>query len=187
MRWSALILVMSACQPFPERPDPMGFPSASDDTDAPPIANNCDTLDAPFESSWAGSVSGTMSGFGSFEVRAADELTSIFLRGCGVDGEDRSISINLYGPERAPEGTFPFVREASFEEASFMFSDAGPDDPTNCSDQPEGELVIESSTFSRITGTFSLEVGCRNAEIFPDLPKPAVFTGSFEARNYGRE
>lgn len=185
------VLCLQACQARPDRPDPLDFPSALDDTAALPVANDCTTLAFPFEVNATGYVANAYDGVASYEYKSIpDERTSVVMRACGRQPLPVIMTLNYYGSGRVRKGTYDVSRLAK-EDGEFEFAFVNEDLSlaTNCSDDPQGSVTITKSNFSVLEGRFDITARCFDGTILNEgrRPQNTRFVGSFSATNTGQE
>lgn len=195
MEWHRVVasgligLAFAGCQARPDRVDPNDYEAARGETGLAPIPNNCNTLQYTFEAEADGYVNGQVSGFATYEYRSIlDQITSIYLNVCGDPTDIRAITLSFFGVTRVEEGEHPVSRTA-VEEGGFLFgvSDANPDRPVNCGDNPTGTVTIDDADFRQVSGSVDITSGCIDEEALDRVPRPTRFTGTFTANNIGVE
>jgi hypothetical protein len=181
--------MVCACSARPERVDPQEYPGANLDTDVVPIPTNCDTLTHTFGMTMDGYVADTLGGYGVYEYEAIpDRLTTIYLTACGPEETSQYLTLAFYGIDRVEPGEHP-VNRFAFEDGGFVFAytDTTGVSTVNCNELPKGTVTITESSFASVAGSFELEAQCADETNLDRRPGVTTFSGSFAARNVGRE
>ncbi|MCB9664225.1 MAG: hypothetical protein H6732_08940 [Alphaproteobacteria bacterium] len=186
---TAAALAFGACSAGPERQPLDTFPSAADETDAPPVGNDCRTRTHGFSVDASGYLTGTVSGYGSFVYQPTPEnRTTILLQVCSNGVTPQILDLSYFGVGRLKRGRYD-ITEAAQEVTGFLFgfADEGMN-PVACTWKPSGWVEITSARFDGIEGEFEVTVGCVDEAIKGDREPPAeaVFKGRFAARDVGQ-
>jgi hypothetical protein len=184
-----MVGMVCACSARPERVDPQEYPGANLDTDVVPIPTNCDTLTHTFGMTMDGYVADTLGGYGVYEYEAIpDRLTTIYLTACGPEETSQYLTLAFYGIDRVEPGEHP-VNRFAFEDGGFVFAytDTTGVSTVNCNELPKGTVTITESSFASVAGSFELEAQCADETNLDRRPGVTTFSGSFAARNVGRE
>ncbi|MGC6514535.1 MAG: hypothetical protein ACON4N_08575 [Myxococcota bacterium] len=187
----AAYVTLTACTLPPERPNPGDFPGALFETGLVPIPNNCTTLQQEFSATASGYISGTNTGFATYEYQSATNdgpVTLVQMQACEPNVVPKYVAMHFFGVAQVQPGEHPVEPDAR-ENGGFLFAfhNTGNERPIRCDDQPSGTVNITESGQAVLAGTFDVEVGCVDEAILDAIPRRVSFTGTFSANNIGIE